>query len=139
MIRNWIKSFWTVFQMDISRKSMFKVLTVKLLLFKICKYVWTCVNWWSDLWSCSSNFLFKNNGEGAKRYSHSRQMIEVVASSNTYSKMGKHYDKRKQRYVDISRDRSKITCTIHINDYYSKHFKVLNDFGTRYATRIYFK
>ena len=31
------------------------------------------------------------------------------------------------------RDRSKITCLIHGTGHYSEKFKVLNEFGTRYA------
>ena len=53
--------------------------------------------------------------------------------------MGKRASKRNQRYVDCPRYRSKLTYMIHDNVHYSEQCKLLNDFGTRYASTRTFK
>ena len=63
----------------------------------------------------------------------------VAASSKTYSKIGKRADKRRQRYVDCTRERSKLTCLIHENGYSSEKCEVLNDSGARYVARSHLK
>ena len=48
--------------------------------------------------------------------------------------------KRKKRYVDLPRDRSKLTCLIHGKGIQqSDHCKVINNFGTSYAAGRTFK
>ena len=49
-------------------------------------------------------------------------------------------DKRNQRYAYFLGDIYKITCLIHVNvSHSSDRCKVLNRFGTRYATGVTFK
>ena len=49
--------------------------------------------------------------------------------------MGNRTRKRKQRYVECMKDRSKLRSLIHGNIHFSEQCKVLNDFGTMYASR----
>ena len=79
------------------------------------------------------NLLTNQTRAYANRAGHSRQMRGVATSSKKNSEMGNHTDKRKQRYVDHMRDRSKLTCLIHSPGHSSYECRVLNDFGTKYA------
>ena len=54
----------------------------------------------------------KPNGEYVNHDRISRKMIEESASSNTHSNMGETSVKRRKRYVDPPKDRSKLTCLI---------------------------
>ena len=53
--------------------------------------------------------------------------------SKTYSKTSKRAGKRKQRYVDILRDQSKLTCLFHGPLHSPDECKVLNYFGFKYT------
>ena len=53
--------------------------------------------------------------------------------------MGKHAGNIKQRHIDHPRYRSNLICIIHGNGHSSENYKVLNDFGTRYATSRTYK
>ena len=62
------------------------------------------------------------------------------APSKRDSKMSGHAGNYKKRYVNHLGSRSKLTCLIHGNaSQPSKHCKLLNYFGTRYAEGIPFK
>ena len=41
--------------------------------------------------------------------------------------------KRRKRYVDHLRDRSILTCRIHVHGHSSDECKVLGDFGSKYS------
>ena len=53
--------------------------------------------------------------------------------------MGKRSVKCKQRYVYLLRDQLKLTCLIHGPGNSPDEYKVLNDFGTKYAKVRNFK
>ena len=53
--------------------------------------------------------------------------------SNTYSKMSESYDKHRNIYVDYLKGKYKPTCLIHGPGNSSDKYKVLGDFGSKYA------
>ena len=53
--------------------------------------------------------------------------------SNTYSEMSESSDKRRKIYVDYPKGKSKPTCIIHGSRHLSDKYKVLGDFGSKYA------
>ena len=53
--------------------------------------------------------------------------------------MDKCAGKRKKRYVDRTRERSKLTCLIHVIGHSVYQFKFLNEFDTRYSAIRPFK
>ena len=81
--------------------------------------------------------MIKTTREYANRDVQIKQKRGEAASSKTYSKMGKCYGNNKQRYADISRDRSQLTCLIHVPGHSLDEFKVLNDFGNNYSIGRY--
>ena len=56
-----------------------------------------------------------------------------IALSNNYSKISKITGKRRKRYVNFPKDRSKHTCLIHVLGHLSYEFKILVDFGSKYS------
>ena len=62
-----------------------------------------------------------------------------ISLVKTYSHMGKLDGKRNQRYVDLPRDRSKLTCMIHEPRHYLEKCKILNEFITEHASGRPFK
>ena len=65
-----------------------------------------------------------------------RKMIVEATLSNTYSGVSRFSGKRIKIYVDHTKDRSKITCLIHVPVHLSCGFKVLGDFGSKYYKSI---
>ena len=57
----------------------------------------------------------------------------MAASSTIYSDMSAITGKHTQRYVDNLQDRSKLTCIIHGPGNSQDEYKLLGDFGTKYA------
>ena len=55
------------------------------------------------------------------------------ASENTYPNISDIAGKRIKRYVDHSKDRSKLTFLIHGPRYSSDECKVSGDFGSKYS------
>ena len=95
-------------------KRMFKVLTEKLLLLKsvnIFKLMEITKTVYEGVVEPSHN---KTTTSHTNRAGHSRKIRGVTDYSKTYSEKGNHAIKCKQRYVDHPRDRSKLTCLIHV-------------------------
>ena len=95
-------------------KRMFKVLTEKLLLLKsvnIFKCMEIAKTVYEGVVESSHN---KTTTSHTNRAGHSRKIRGVTDYSKTYSEKGNHAVKFKQRYVDHPRDRSKLTCLIHV-------------------------
>ena len=53
--------------------------------------------------------------------------------------MGKCAIKHKQKWEDLTRDQSKVTCLIYGHGHSSYDYKVKNYFGTKYAKGRTFK
>ena len=95
--------------------------------------------------------IAKNISEGVVEPSYKKSLdlmliILVIAGNEriislvkTYSHMGKLDGKRNQRYVDLPRDRSKLTCMIHEPRHYLEKCKILNEFITEHASGRPFK
>ena len=80
------------------------------------------------------NLLYKNPTRSvANRAGHSRINRGEVASSNTYSEMSESTGNHVKMYVDHPKDRSKLTCIIHIPGHSSDEFKVFGAFGFKYS------
>ena len=63
-------------------------------------------------------------------------MIVEAALSNTYSGVSRFSGKRIKIYVDHKKDRSKLTCLIHVPVHLLCRFKVLGNFGSKYSKSI---
>ena len=77
----------------------------------------------------------KTTGAYFNRSGHSRKMRGEANSSTTYSNMSESTGKRRKRYVDHLKDRSRLTCLFHIPGHSSVECKVLGDFGSKYSER----
>ena len=77
----------------------------------------------------------KNTRVDANCAGHRRKMRGEYASSYTYSKMRESARKRRNIYVEHTKDRSKPICIIHSPVHSSDECKVLGNFGFKYAKR----
>ena len=73
------------------------------------------------------------NSEDSNCAGHSRKMIGEATLSNTYPEMSENYGKRRKRYVDYPKYRSKLAYIIHEPVHSSDKCKVLGDFCSKYS------